>query len=469
MNFKIILNLIFVVGIAFQLQAQSISTKNIFWVHGLGGDETAWTKASEATALGMGSDFPRRDIDPVQKLTYNAISLNSAAFELDNEMFGSQASEGIENSFVIAHSQGGIVARQLDKLYEEGYSNRKFTGMVTFGSSHGGAQILNNKDLLEDALNSACDLSAGPVAEKTKGFFDERPLIDFFVNETEISNLFSGQICDGLVAAVRKFFFDAYEEPISEEYKVGASGINQLNAFHSPTPIMQFYGTERDDSNGPVIWKTMEYMINSNPNHHPYFTADDEPLVDDMNDKLLEYQAKYEYYNDRMDLMQDYSLGLVPCNWYEWRLSAFLCGLFNDEYWDSKEVRDAYKKGVDWWNSINTKYKVAIGATVIEVDRYSCCAAYLSGNPCYYTTTNPSNCYMNNLTAQVFSTTVVDKPSDGVVLKESAAKYLPNQTHPPVELEHSSHMQMRNDSNTKWALFNLYEGDYGYEFKVERK
>ena len=57
------------------------------------------------------------------------------------------------------------------------------------------------------------------------------------------------------------------------------------------------------------------------------------------------------------------------------------------------------------------------------------------------------------------SMTLVDKPSDGVVLAESAANY-PGANYSR-ELTGSNHTQMRNDANTKDALLRLLEGEYG--------
>ena len=56
-------------------------------------------------------------------------------------------------------------------------------------------------------------------------------------------------------------------------------------------------------------------------------------------------------------------------------------------------------------------------------------------------------------------------PSDGVVLVSSASD-LPDATFPPQIMENSSHMQMRNDENTKFKLLDLYGGNLDRFFET---
>jgi hypothetical protein len=55
----------------------------------------------------------------------------------------------------------------------------------------------------------------------------------------------------------------------------------------------------------------------------------------------------------------------------------------------------------------------------------------------------------------------VDKPSDGVVLTESAMAFPGAQAE---EMPGSNHQQMRNDSNTKAKMLKLLGGGFGAYF-----
>jgi len=66
------------------------------------------------------------------------------------------------------------------------------------------------------------------------------------------------------------------------------------------------------------------------------------------------------------------------------------------------------------------------------------------------------------------TTALIVKPSDGVVLAESA-KTWPGVNAVGLPLEGSNHFQMRNDSQLKIALNGLYNGDNGIWFITEKQ
>jgi len=70
----------------------------------------------------------------------------------------------------------------------------------------------------------------------------------------------------------------------------------------------------------------------------------------------------------------------------------------------------------------------------------------------------------------VYTNQWTSKPSDGVVLAESAMDVNgDNQTFAPQELVSSSHMQSRNNEAIKNKLTELYDGDFGLFFKTEER
>ena len=87
-----------------------------------------------------------------------------------------------------------------------------------------------------------------------------------------------------------------------------------------------------------------------------------------------------------------------------------------------------------------------------------------------------------------FQWEIIDRPSDGVVLAESAAN-MPGQTFiqdpntisinnpdDPLDdvgnlflMKRSNHIQMRNDVNTQTALENVFNGKVGENFKTDKR
>ncbi len=131
---------IFSLGIGLSTIAQT--QKNIYLIHGLGGEPTSWDDFRQALVLGT-SGFPARAANAVSTISYGdhqELGLNSCALKVYDEIYRIPgALNNASNNFIIAHSQGGIVSRQLDMLQHTN-SNvwNTFGGIVTVGSPNGG-------------------------------------------------------------------------------------------------------------------------------------------------------------------------------------------------------------------------------------------------------------------------------------------------------------------------------------------
>lgn len=461
---------------ATSLAGQVTPKKTTIWVHGMGGDASAWARASDATFRGIGDYFPKRDITPPVTPEYTEITLGAAATNLGVGI--EAASQGFvspDNTFVIAHSLGGLVARQLDKDYYDGrYLNgRRFTGIATFGSAHGGAALIDNKDYLKQSLIDGCALSAGPTVEKVENSW----ALDLIFSGEQAYEDYIAPLCENVAGVILNVAVKDFDLPITKDYSVATANrtntlLNKLNNTDTSTPIVQFYGVESE----PLIWKTLNYML---PNYHKLndyaaFTANsDYGLPEDMNSVYLNYKAKYDEYETKALILQILAGGMLPCDdEFDWIFNLQSCLKYSKKYEGYIDIRDAYKLGVDWLTSINSKYKTAVGVNQVQATyTYKCCTS-LSGGSCYYTTPNQNDCFRNGLWPQVASVTITvtnDKPSDGIVLQESATKILPNRVeYEPQQMQGSNHFQMRNDSNTRLALLSLYDGGFGETFKLQK-
>ena len=107
---------------------------------------------------------------------------------------------------------------------------------------------------------------------------------------------------------------------------------------------------------------------------------------------------------------------------------------------------------------------------------YCSCSEYNPGGPAFEFI-NPISCsedcsiyedfYINCTGFEEQEMVGFSTTSDGLVLKESAVGF-PNAKYPPLRMLGSCHMQMRNDSQLKFALNSLYNGDVNTYFKLDK-
>ncbi len=124
MKYRLILVSSALIFVSLQTNAQV--DRIIFWLHGLGGDNAAFSRVVTATTFNTANpvpDYPPRRIWSEQ-LGYEqqTYSLDGAASYIHTKIAladGINNSYGLsnkENNFIIAHSQGGLVARATDRL-----------------------------------------------------------------------------------------------------------------------------------------------------------------------------------------------------------------------------------------------------------------------------------------------------------------------------------------------------------------
>jgi hypothetical protein len=449
----------------------------IYWVHGLGGSTESWVTASGATAL----DFKVRSVRP----TYSEFTLANAGQDLDNDIASKGVPlaqlYGIEDlnvNFIIAHSQGGLASRAIERYYENSNTpeaSRQFGGIVTFGTPHGGAQIINNiPDILDFSTFSCEALVAGPREEVVQESF----ILDLLIPDEVIANALDG-VCGFVGDFIAPLAFEDFTSPITEEYKVGAGPLEELNNFQSSSDIRKvaFYGVEQD----PVVWRLL-HSLTENPNEEPAFGADfDDETMEKANELMLSYLIKVWAYDALYgELTGD------GCNWWQWIVASVGCaidGLYDDVLNldavfglgedEARDIRDGYKEGFLWWVNANDNFKSLIGALEIEEQEVGFMCSCENGDTPFggmsTIVSHPEMCtYYNCEAIPVIQPVVTEKPSDGIVLAESAMAF-PGVNYVEV-MPGSNHQQMRNDGNLKVRRDELMkDGLYGDYFKtIER-
>ena len=483
-NIIIVTLLFFCASLTHTMKAQQDVDRLVFWLHGLGGDLNGWKKVSQVTDYA--STFPsvsgfsrRRIFSPELEYVLFQNSMDQASISVKSSIQNADPFNTTFNitdrtrNFVIAHSMGGLVARNLDRMYAQGnVSERRMGGIVTFGTPHQGARILNNKDMFTSFAQGMCsELTAGFIEEEVEKNF----WFDLITSGSTVRQLFVDNACTPLAQLVPSLF-NNFTPPITNDFSVGALKLNEINAFQSSIPKVAFWGKETP---GSEMWRQLSSLLLQKPTDFLPFEAPDNALLDFRNSAIQVYQDKVTEYQAEYD-------GRSYCSWWQWIVSGpVFCSWNENQLNEARKIRDEYQKGLNWINNANDQWKVIIGAKrfdEVTSNGYECeCQDYDYDGNAYggsFTTVveNINDCQGNgwlqscsptgNMTT--FTTYVpVDEASDGIVV-ESSAKNFPQGANilptPSKEMTGSNHQQMRNDGNTKARLLELFRGDYSFYF-----
>jgi pimeloyl-ACP methyl ester carboxylesterase len=412
----------------------------VYWVHGLGGNGTSWSKPALASEYPMYNvqGFHARYIDSYV-VDYNDFvddGLSSAANYISSLIRGNYLNENDgynpdrSRNFIIAHSQGGLVSRSLlhhDFSLNETQQTRGYGGLVTVASPLQGALVLNNQDMILQMATDACyDLSAGPLLTPNE-ISDDNYLKDWALRW--LGRHIQNEVCAFVPETFLPILFKDNLTSITNDYYVGSDEIDDFNSDMEKVeyvnmPKVAFYGVE---PRANILWRTAQWIESESQQEDFWDANDDWAFYDETIEPIiLEYRERTEHY---------YQL---------WEFWNFLPGQ-NTPY---TEKYEAWKAGEDWLNQANTRWESVIGA--LEYDIIS-------------------------IFPLAWESTI--KESDGVVVAESAVN-LPGMTNAPVRLNGiwedgewtgSTHMQIRNDGALKEALEKLYDGQYGWFFYTKRR
>jgi hypothetical protein len=396
---------------------------------------------------------------------------------------------GPDNTILIAHSQGGLVIREINyqNATQPSYDDlalRRSGPSITFGTPHQGARILNSIDpngqnMADEFLNEACrKLGTAEVNNILKEFFFA-PFISSAIVDT-----FTIKVCSSLVSTGINFMFKDMLIPATAQYKVGAQKISDLNSFNHTVPFLLFYGEEE----APVFWRTMGSYVYEYPKAtlvDPFGMDDDSDGVDNfvklrnrylslaIRSRLqsLEYERQEAYFHRRA-----VTIGALHPS-----LHFFYMGQMEMAYLNKlkeQEYQKSYTEAKNFVESANSRWERIIGArygsNTILSGFYCLCmeksspfipsSITLVNDPLHCTSTpGEENCTAVPRILLSFSS----KPNDGVVLSESAGTL--NGAVNSVKMERTNHQQMRNCTETKIGLNAAFDGAYGTAFYIEKK
>ncbi len=402
----------------------------VYWVHGLGGGPSAWAKPADVTAAGGTVGYPARKVRSFRPsysegstVAAGGATLLMAIGGINGPLQESETVQAASQSFIIAHSQGGLVSRSAGDLNLG--NPTLFGGIVTFGTPHAGALISNNLAAATTYFNGFClDILAGP----TGGFL--LPTNDLGATADFICNLVSGT------------FMGSFGMPILMDYPVGGAGVTGLGEGNVEHKVV-FAGVENEE----VVWRELWHIINKSADY-PVFEATDQQKGQNAADKLKSFY---------------------------WTIGNFYYP------WNKKIANNWYKGHYAWANG-NINWKTLIGGLAFVPGTIPACScttynangvaqgpAYVNPGPCSNTwSPGPQPGWYQICTATTMvSIDAISTPNDGVVPEPSQIAYPGRIIGFP--MVGSNHQSERNDQNTKASLLSIFRGSDDFWFYTEER
>lgn len=493
------------------------SERVIFLIPGLGGDENAWQDVHDETD-GVTNEATFYEPRKASVIKFGekdnpgyteAVGLASAGGDLYDEMVirNSAFNPNKPNvNIAIGHSQGGLVLRATEYyMNNTPGKSPQFGGVVTFGSPHQGAEILTNglprsmggQGLISDFASELCNaIVSGPLAEELKLSDELSFKIIRLLNVDEFILELESEFCDFIFSdTVMQLALPNLTPNITtdylaqNEYFQGSNYlINTLNNYIPNIPMVAFFGIEDE----PVFWRQMGSLRKGVHSYQAFQSDYDQLFVDDANDIVNHYYAKYLKYKDKIDYHIDklnkandvLHVLLTPAS----AIAQILYHSSQREKYESVGYR--YRDGYYFLRDANEYWEVIIGAfdTKVEMNGYVCECEEIGvpGSQISYLAASIDECPsgvthlpggIKRICSRYNNVKVIHmhKANDGIVLAESA-KNLPGAiVNPQLDnldyaLEGTNHQQLRNSSETASKLIDLFETNkYGTFFITPRR
>tara|TARA_B110000902_G_scaffold182036_1_gene206189 strand:+ start:1010 stop:2596 length:1587 start_codon:yes stop_codon:yes gene_type:complete len=485
----------------FKACEDSTARRYIGFVHGLGGNEISWSDAQEWTSNNYATSSGRPSYSGWET------SFTSVAQRLSTELFvdyqkafspSDMASRCYNNDYVIGHSQGGIGTRYLDYKYDTDNANNDYGyrrlvhGLVTFGSTHGGADIgLTQADhisYVSDVFNTVVLHEKGTAVYN----LSNTKLGKWFAAEIYAANDKIEKVVENkLLPLMLKNFIT----PTLDELATGSETLHRINNHPSKMHKLAFYGVET----APECWRVLDNIITKRAEEYAEFEAnDDNELVIGAQTIHMLHTARVSELNTTLNTLNN-----KKDRWYNKRLVKQL--VLNNDI-DGAELEKGHReKAILFLDNANTRWRYIIGSyhrdsfsTVTEIkhkvtwqEKYGRWGKWYSQERTNFDNWWEAQAHYNNVNvyrkrnmqlSTYTETKIIRKfyPSDGVALCKSQIAF-PGALydHKPIsnekagdsiyEMFGNNHFQERNSTQTEIKLKELYEGEFGDYWIVEKK
>jgi len=509
---------------------------NIIWLHGLNGNTDSWNIAAHATQFGYPGIFAARKARSVRGPASSAPShpvqfysetsgIVGAARDLENEvpLYINNTSK-TQWDYIIAHSQGGIVGREWLRQMDQSPATFQnlANGLVTFGTPHVGAEIINNvrpthRNKLPAFFKEAClALGGAMVIPKVNSNFYSRLLIS-----NNMQQMLTNSTCGISSKLIIPYALDNYFKPTTNDYFVGAPFLagtpttQGLSQYELDVPVVQFYGVEQQ----PVMWRFMSSSLNIghdylDNNQKIFGYNQDDQLQIKVQDMINEFDANAGIEDREAERQRRLEIGYYATAVLN-PLFLPLAVLAGTKKNAAIENKHAYIKAKNWLADANEVYQIELLGEKLTKTELEC--LLIEDIECHDPVKNPKgmmppvklriekkykgvgsfctdasiadkytnfefpgddgtiwkgNCEGTQLFTGTFKLVYAAPANDGVVLANSASnriKVKTGNTHAIRMMRNTNHDQMKNCIETKIALDDLYDGNLGYFFQVDRR
>ena len=211
--------------------------RNVYWVHGLGGNETAWEYYANIFTSERKINSIRQNYGPTTD------GLAPAAARLRNSVTNTNST-----NLAIGHSMGGVMIREVDRMPIANNPNaaKKFGGYITVASPNNGAPVsanLLNGNVAKAAQKAVEDMMAGPTSD---------PLM--------ILPLIVGGVYVHLFVPF-DINLDFLSQTTNNDLKEGSKAMNDINDFTQYTPVPHRISIIAEETS-PVHWRMISSMRN---------------------------------------------------------------------------------------------------------------------------------------------------------------------------------------------------------------
>lgn len=472
------------------------ASRPVYFLHGLGGKVDSWKQAylAYADSFVFESYLPAYNYDGItnqqrflnsSKETHDAIVAKKDIFENGYTYYNLP--------YVIAHSQGGLISRDLDWKYNGKNSTdpgkwrqRTFYGLVTVGTPHSGAKIaISQSDLTKLGLDLGSRLTKAQVAKSLSQYQLPYPITRFISKPKLITNAL--RLIDtlriNLEPSINAFVSKGQADPITRQYAPNATYlVDTLNQFVNPCLSKAlFYGLEQQD----MIWRIATFML-KNAQEYPQFGANNDDTLHVNMEKIRvrliaeEAQAKY---NSNIALSK-YRSCIRKSKYKYYRngiLLPLLCRTNFNEAVAQNKAAYTYNDAHQYLAKANMLFQEILGA--VGEDVYNDSLTHWTGKISGMYLSIPAidmNSTLFRLTAWKphYTRYYLNYRSDATVLEHSQKAFpgcLPAHKHEMVDwngIGNINHMQERNSEATGRALWMIYTADDNEIpefFKLERR
>lgn len=468
----------------------TIKQKNITFVHGLGGGVSSWAKQAVWTDDNYKSSFTiaeytGADWEDTLHLVAKKLSDDIGAGIYHN-VDKSYPNRCPDDDFAIAHSQGGIAARYLDRQWDVNtngsFGVRKFRGLVTFGTPHSGAEIA--------------------LTRKQHAAFVNQVIHTIYLKNVYDLRGWSGKL-DKLLDSVKVFteeklvpaLLGGVTTPTLDEMRPDNQTMINLNNHQSRLRKVAFYGVEQ----APECWRIMSNMVDVAAEKYPIWTATNDDFFikkaqEALDNHIGEINANTRKIkrNNTIITASNTVFKLMPGGWFflPATIATHIVLIIQNNRLDGENQER--NKAVTFLDNANTEWRYLIGSYHIDSfdivtetkhkvtwrEKYSFLSRWYSQERDGFNEKSDAEAYFKNINVyktdnmQLSTYTVTNKtlkffPSDGIILVKSQ-KAFPGVGDRTDAMPGDNHFQMRNSPETERVMKLLYDGFYDPFFYTAR-